>query len=318
MGTRTADILRRRKMDITAEEMIELFVATKQSENRSPKTISWYRDMLKRFVAYVSNGHQAKLADISVAEARAFVAHLQSLTGDQQLSPHTIHGYVRAMKAFSSWLFAEGIVKRDLFARLNRPKLPETLVETLTDEEITRIFGAINPNTFLGARLKAIFLLLLDTGLRASELCHLKLDDVDLQAGTIKVLGKGRKERLLPFSPATKKALLIYIHTFRPEPENENVGELILTTDGGRLSYDGLRHIMQRFGKRVDIPRLHAHLFRHTFAVRYLMNGGDVMSLRLLLGHTSLEVTKMYIHLAESHIQIQHHKFSPVARLGIR
>ena len=84
------------------------------------------------------------------------------------------------------------------------------------------------------------------------------------------------------------------------------------------MTYPALAQAAKRLGKRLNIPWLHIHLWRHTFAVRYLMNGGDIMTLRLMLGHTSIETTQMYPHLAEAHIQVQHHKFSPVDRLGVR
>ena len=125
----------------------------------------------------------------------------------------------------------------------------------------------------------------------------------------------GRKERIVPFGVATKKHLLRYLSAWRPESDSDL---LVLTLDGSRMIYDNLAHSVKRMGNNVGIPRLRAHLFRHTFAVKYLINGGDVMSLRQMLGHTTLDVTKMYMHLAQSHIQIQHHRFSPVDRLQIR
>ena len=87
---------------------------------------------------------------------------------------------------------------------------------------------------------------------------------------------------------------------------------------GTPLTYDALAHLIKRAGRNVGIPRLHAHLLRHTFAVKYLMNGGDVMTLRLILGHASLDVTQGYMHLAASHVKIQQERFSPVSRLKIR
>jgi len=104
----------------------------------------------------------------------------------------------------------------------------------------------------------------------------------------------------------------------RPEPIHEGVDQLILTTDGSPLTYSGLAQAVKRFGKRTGVPRLHSHLFRHTFAVRCLMNGGDIMTLRLILGHATLEVTQMYMHLAEAHVKVQHHRFSPVGRLVMK
>lgn len=319
---------RRNKTDIPLTDLIDLFVLSKQIEGRSQKTLTWYRSNLNCFAEFVTNGSPATLQDATLDEARSFVAYLQGRTTRYEshslrpvkqggLSAHSIHGYVRSLKAFGSWLSEDGYAGKHPFARLKPPKLPETMIEILTDEEIGRIVHSINPNSTLGARLYVIVLLLLDTGIRASELCSLTLDNTFLNEGYLKVYGKGSKERLVPFGALTKKALLKYIHSYRPEAMSNDCQQVFLTVDGNRLSYNGLALIIRRLGQTADVPRLHAHLFRHTFAVRYLMNGGDIMTLRLILGHTTLEVTQMYMHLAESHVQVQHNRYSPVDRLGL-
>ena len=132
--------------------------------------------------------------------------------------------------------------------------------------------------------MHAMVLLLLDTGMRASELCALTLGNTHLNEGYVKALGKGAKERIVPFGTLTRKSLLRYIHSYRPEPASAEVDELFLSTNGTPLSYDGLAQALKRLGKAAGVPRLHAHLFRHTFAVRYLMDGGDLMTLKLILG----------------------------------
>lgn len=328
MRSRTGKDLRREGMDLSLITLIDLFAATKQTEGRSSKTVSWYRGMLAPFVEYVSNDDPAKLSNINIDDARDFIASLQNrttryenhpLTPTQQggLSPHTIHGYVRALKAFSSWLADEGYSDEDIFARLKRPKLPRPTINILSDEEINRLISAINPDCPLGARMYVIVLLLLDTGIRASELCTLTLGNTFIDQDYVKVCGKGRKERMVPFGATTKKALIRYITTWRPEPAYDDSDKVALSVYGTPLTYDGLLQAVKRLGRRADVPRVHPHLLRHTFSVRYLMNGGDVMTLRLTLGHTTLDVTQMYMHLAESHVKVQHHRFSPVDRLAI-
>lgn len=159
---------------------------------------------------------------------------------------------------------------------------------------VGRLIGSIKPDNMLGARGHAIVLPLLDTGTRASELCSLKLSNTSLKGGGyVKVLGKGSKERMVPFDGTTKKSLIRYIRGFRPESTHEDTDELFLSVDGTRLTYEGLAQIIRRLAKTAVIPGLHAHLCRHPFAVRYLVNGGDVMTLRLVLGQTSLEVTQI-------------------------
>jgi integrase/recombinase XerC/integrase/recombinase XerD len=315
-------------MDLELTAMIDLFAATKLTEGRSQTTVDWYKSMLRRFADFASNGHPAKLSELTVDAARSFVAALQSRTTrfedhpfapaiDGGLSPYSIHGYVRALKAFSAWLSEENFTNGDRLARLKRPRLPTPVIEILSDDELDRVFLRINPNCTLGARMYAISLLLLDTGIRASELCTLTLANTYFDSDYVKVLGKGNKERIVPFGATTKKALIRYVSLWRPTESGDSPDTLFLSTNGGQLSYSGLRQAMKRLGQRAEIPRLHPHLFRHTFAVRYLMNGGDVMTLKLMLGHTTLDVTQMYMHLAEAHIKVQHHRFSPADRLNL-
>ena len=326
MESATVAILRRERMETTLPVLIDLFVATKEIEGKSPKTIRWYRGMLRAFSEFL--GETATIGDLTLDNARAFVAslrgrsvryenHPRRVPEDGGLSPSTIHAYVRCLKVLGSWLEDEGLTAANPFGRLKRPKLPKPVIEILTDDEINRIVAGANPNSFLGARLYTIVLLLLDTGIRASELCSLALSNTHISEGYIKVMGKGSKERHVPIGNGLRKALVRYISAWRPEPLEEQIDELILAVDGYPLTYDSLAQLIKRLGRRVGVPRLHAHLFRHTFAVRYLMNGGDVMTLRLILGHTTLDSTLVYMHLADSHVQIQHSKFSPVDRLGI-
>ena len=308
--------------------LIDLYIVSKQIEGRSDKTLTWYRANLERFASFMTNGHEPTLGEVSIENARAFIAHLQGKATryeDHQmrpvkeggLSPHSVHAYVRTLKAFGNWMSEEGYVKGHPFERLKPPKLPETMIEILSDDEIMSVIRTINANSPLGARMYAIVLLLLDTGIRATELCTLTLDNTNLQEGYIKVRGKGNKERMVPLGGATKKAMMRYIQAFRPEPVGREANVVFMSDDATPLTYSGLSQALRRLGKAADVDRLHAHLFRHTFAVRYLMNGGDIMTLRLILGHTTLAVTQMYMHLADAHIQVQHSKFSPVDRLDI-
>jgi site-specific recombinase XerD len=326
MANKTADLLRRERMETTLPVFLDMFLATKQTEGKSGQTVAWYRKRLNHFLSYM--GAEAKLPDITLPTVRSFVAYLQGktsryenhpLTKPQEggLSTFTIHGYVRAVKAFTSWLYEEGHIKVNPLLKLKRPTLPKTMIEILTDDEIDRLVNSFNPNTMLGSRMLVMTLLFLDTGIRAGELLGIKVDDIDWESSTIKVTGKGNKQRMVAFDPQTAKYLRRYLNTFRPEPENPHTKTVFLSKTGTTLTYNALAQLVKRAGEEVDIPRLHPHLFRHTFAVKYLMNGGDVMTLKLILGHTSLDVTQVYMHLAESHVKIQQQRFSPVSRIKI-
>ena len=313
---------RRRIMDTNLKTYISEFVATKQTEGLSAKTTDWYRWLLGKFSEGVGD---IKLADLTLACARGFVAGLQSRDTRYPVHPkspvkagglsaNTISAYVRTLKVFSKWLLEEGYAKTDIFARLKIPKVPDTIIEVLTDEEIRRLVDCINPTSLIGSRLYAIILLLLDTGIRASELCTLTLANTDLDDGSIKVMGKGKKEREIYFSASTKKAIHRYLTIYRPESDCLN---LFLSDDGTALTYNGLRQIVLRLRVRAGLPKLHAHTFRHTFSVKFLLNGGDIMTLKRMLGHCDLTTTALYLKIADKDVQNQHTKFSPVDRLNL-
>jgi integrase/recombinase XerC/integrase/recombinase XerD len=312
-------------METTIPVLIDLFAATKQTENKSKATVAWYRQRLGNFSRFV--GEEATLPQLNINTARAFIASLQDRTSRYEdhpivppkeggLSPFYIHSHVRALKSFSSWLYDEGFTRQNVLSKLKRPTLPKPVINILTDEEIDRLLNSINPNTFLGMRLMCILLLFLDTGMRASELLGITMESIDWSSDTIRIWGKGRKERIVSFDPQTKKYLLRYVQAFRPEPQG-NCQELFLSVEGTALTYNALSHLIKRTGEGVDIPRLHAHLLRHTFAVKYLMLGGDIITLKMILGHTDITVTQLYLHLAQSHVKVQHERFSPVSRIKI-
>ena len=137
-----------------------------------------------------------------------------------------------------------------------------------------------------------------------------------MEENYLKVIGKGNKERFVPITDNTKKALISYLNAWRIEPQN-GCQNLILSEDGLPMTVGALLQMIKRLGAKAGIPRLHPHLFRHSFSVKFLVNGGDVMTLRRILGHTTLSVTEHYMHLADVHISLKHQSFSPVANLNL-
>lgn len=313
-------------MDIKLFDLIKLFIDTRATENKSRETIIWYRKRLGHFASFV--GDKAVVRDLNLTNARAFVASLQARNSRYQdhpiaptqsggLSEHTIHGYVRALKALSTWAFQEGFTSTNTLDRLKRPSLPKTVIATLADEEIKALVSSVNPNCMLGARGLLIIVMLLDTGIRANELLGLTLDNTDISGDRIKILGKGNKERIVPLSPSAKKVLLHWISTFRPEHSDPRCDMVTLTAEGRPLSYTALAHIIKRLGAKAGVERLHAYLFQHTFTVRYLVNGGDLLTLRNILGHSDITTTQIYLHLAESQVAVRYNS-SPLSNMAIK
>ena len=157
---------------------------------------------------------------------------------------------------------------------------------------------------------------MLDSGLRVSEEANLKEGNVHLESRYLKVMGKGSKERMIPFGVSCQKALANYYYSFRPEPIHPGVDVFFLSIDGYHLSTSAVQSIFKRLAKSSGVTRMYPHLFRHTYATSYLVNGGNVFSLQQNLGHTSLEIVRRYVHLASRIAAVKTGSFSPLDRLN--
>jgi integrase/recombinase XerD len=159
-------------------------------------------------------------------------------------------------------------------------------------------------------RNRAILLLMVDTGLRASELCNLRIQDVDQKHNRIFVFGKGAKERSLPFSPCTGQALWRYFATF---PETRKPDESAFVKIYGRkFDRKQLRKLVLNIGNRAGVQNAHPHRFRHTIAIQYLRDGGDPYTLQRMLGHSTMEMVRIYLQLAQIDLDAAHRRASPV------
>ena len=309
-------------------ELIEYYEICNRAEGKSSKTISWYSANLRSFRNYLKNRHLPdSLDNIDTKLLREYVLYLMKRTRFENhpytpakpelLSTATIHGHVRTLRAFFNWLVVEGLVQNSPAKDLKPPKVIRKVVSTLSDEEIGAILNtfSISPSD---ARNRTLFMLLIDTGLRIGELVNLKMEDVHMDEGYLKVMGKGKKERIVPIGNNAQRALQRYLFRFRPKPNNPVTNNVFLSISSQPLTENSMKLMFTRLSQRSGICRLHAHLCRHTFATRFLINGGDVFSLQQILGHSTLTMVSHYVNLASSHIAIQHQKYSPLDRLNLR
>lgn len=302
--------------ELDLAKLILHFAQSNKAEGKSSKTVAWYSEMLSAFINFLkASGRGAILAEFDVVNVRGFIIHEQS----RKVSPYTIQARVRALKAFSSWLLSEGYTSDNLLARIKLPTAPIKMIVPLTTDEIDKLISVQNPLTAIGCRNIAILITLLDTGLRANELCSLRYEDAHIEEGYLKVLGKGAKERVVPIGALAQKVLWRYLFHFRPEPLGQAHNYLFLTLDGNLLQTNAIKLLLKRWGKRAGVPRLHAHLCRHTYATSYLINKcGDVFRLQQTLGHTTLEMVRQYVHYTSNQEMIHNHISSPVDHLGLR
>jgi site-specific recombinase XerD len=309
-------------------ECIDYYEVCNRAEGKSPKTISWYSANLKSFRNYLKNRHVSdSLNNIDTKLLQEYVLYLLKKTRFENhpytpaktelLSTATVHGHVRTLRAFFNWLVVEGLTQNNPSKGLKPPKVVRKLISTLSDEEIRATLNSFGASPS-DARNQALFMILVDTGLRIGELVNLKMEDVHMDEGYLKVLGKGNKERIVPIGNNAQKVLQRYLFRFRPKPINPVVQNVFLSQSSNPLTENSTKLMFARLAKRSEVYRLHAHLCRHTFATRFLINGGDIFTLQQILGHSTLEMVRHYVNLASSHIAIQHQKFSPLDRLNLK
>lgn len=307
-----------RKLEL--DELVERFQIHNRSDGKSPQTVDWYNQALERFQEWLkAEGMSTSVDDLGEDEVRNFVLYLQGRKGLWGLtSSHTLNSRVRALRAFFNWLHRQGYTEVHRLQNMKVPKARQKEIEILTDEEIERIFATMNASTVLGARNKAIYSLMLDTGLRLTEVVTLKHEDVHLDKRYVKVLGKGDKERIVAFGMNCKKALSNYAARYRFPSEEELSDAFFLSIDGRCMTADALRSLTERLSKAAGIPRLHPHLIRHTYATRFLLNGGNVFLLQQSLGHTTLVMVQKYLHIASRTAAQASEDFSPLDHIELQ
>ncbi|HEY77719.1 MAG TPA: tyrosine-type recombinase/integrase [Dehalococcoidia bacterium] len=320
----------RRGLATPLDKLMEGYRLTAKSEGKSIHTIAIVAAAVRYLGEFLANaGYSADVREIGASELRHFVSFLQEqprfaqhrFTRPQaeRLSGHTINGYMRALQAFWAWLDREGFILENPFIRIKIPKAPKKVIPTFTEEQLRQLFAVVDVASDTGYRDYAIMLTLLDTGLRCSELNGLTLQAVNLDSRLLKVWGKGSKERLVPIGAKVQKALWKYTTCHRPEPAMPRYDHVFLTRDGRPLTKNRLESIVGHYGKKAGITgvRLSPHTLRHTMAVTFLRNGGDVFSLQRILGHSQLEVLRGYINLALSDISRVHLRNSPADNLEL-
>lgn len=200
----------------------------------------------------------------------------------------------------------------NLSEKFRLPKAQRKVIDILTDEESRRLMASFNLRYLLQLRNYCICALMLDSGLRMDEAATLDLAFLHLAEGYTIVNGKGNKQRVVPLGLNTRKALLRYVNR---RPGCAATSRVFLTSDLQPISDGTIKQMFRKLKKRVGIPRIRAHLLRHTFATRYLENGGDIYALQQILGHTSLEMVKRYVHSTHRKTVSKFSDFSPLDRL---
>ena len=234
----------------------------------------------------------------------------------QPMRPQTAKDYHTGLRRLFNWMVAEEILPFSPMQRVPAPVVRTGLKQPLRPEQVESMIDAARHSAY-SERNTAIILFLFDTGLRAAELCNLRMKDMDFKCRQAKVVGKGNKVRMCYWGLVAAKALLRYLrHEQRADndPVFASVGG---TTCGGPLTTQGLYKIMRDLGNTAGV-KCGCHDWRRTFAVNILKNGANLISVQRLMGHETLAITQGYLNIAQSDIEQQHRQFSPADRLQER
>jgi integrase/recombinase XerD len=195
------------------------------------------------------------------------------------------------------------------------PKVPANIVPTFTERQVEKLLAQPDSSTSTGYRDYALMTTIVDTAARLSEIATLKVQDVDLENGYLRVTGKGNKERFIPFGQRVAKILLKYKLKYRQcSPPDECFW---ITKEGSPLTADRIQKIVSNYGEKAGLLRCYPHKLRHTSSVLYLRNGGDPFSLQKKLGHSSLQMTRHYSNLADSDVRARQLRYGVVDRLKL-
>ncbi len=318
-----------------SSQNIESFVQYLRFERHfSPYTARCYEADLRQYVDYLveqatkGDGQQqvatevdvdAMLAGADQVGIRAFLSHLDTFG----YSPATVARKIATLRSFYKWLQRVGRAESNPMLMIRTPKQTKRLPKAISVEQVDKLLSMPDNRETLGARDRAILETLYSTGVRVSELVDLNRSDLVMEEQTIRVKGKGRRERIVPLGTHALAAIRHYLTLLEPDPRFKAIREAALTNpavplfvnkNGGRLSSRSVRRKLDKYLSMAGLdPTISPHTLRHSFATHLLDNGADLRSVQELLGHQSLSTTQIYTHLSSMRLRNSYQEAHPRA-----
>lgn len=291
---------------------MDAFVRKLQAENKSKYTVTYYRRELNKFMRTLeSQGVTTRLRRLTAGIITDY--YINYSLNVKCVSYATVSAGLRALRTFLNWAASSGIIDKSPMGNIKIAAPKTADIETFSREQLRELFRQPDLETFVGFRDYAIMVLLLETGIRLRELVDLKTSDVRWADSQIAVAGKNGHARLVPYQPKTRRVLKQYINA-RGE---SYVDHLFITHDDGQMSRKAVQDRIAKYGRMANIKgvRCSPHTFRHTFAKMSVRNGADIFSLQKILGHSSLDMVRVYVNLFSGEVAEAHRKFSPIENL---
>lgn len=310
----------------TIDKALDIFIQSKEAEGLRPRSIENYREHTKYLMRYINRSpfYIDELTPTLIREYLLFLSQERvpyeelgkRARTNKGLSPYTVNLRLRLLKTMCAFWYEEEMITKNPAAKFKKVKSDHVdEVPGLTDVEIERILNYFDERQFAHWRDKTLCLLLLDTGLRIEEAVSLTIDRINLKYCEISVpadIAKNRKAREVPISREIAKRLVKLYEESRQY--FGDVDEVFLNAYGDPFTAEAFRTRLNRMKKVLDIPRLHPHMFRHTFCRNYILNGGDLFTLQKIVDHANISTTRKYIQMDDEQIRQQHNKYSPARR----
>lgn len=276
----------------------------------SNKTILSYKDDLIEYNEFLGNNF-TNILNIDMNIVNNYMKYLY----DRKITKSSISRKLSSIRGLYNYLVREDIIKENHFNKIQNPKRELYLPKFLKDEELDKIFSVCNSNNPTEERDTLIIELLYATGVRVSELVNIKIKDINREEKLIKVLGKGNKERMVIYNNHTKKALDTYLKDGYNYFNKKSSEYLILNKNGNKLSERYIREIINKKVSQASLDiKISPHTLRHTFATDILENGADLMTVKELLGHESLNTTSIYTHITNEQTKKTYNLAHPRAK----
>lgn len=287
-------------------------------------SLAAYRRDLRRYTAFLRAQGASDPARVGEDTVYAFVTHLEGLVdddGNRVLAPSSIARTLVAVRSFHRFCASEGLLPNDPTEEVGAPRVPQGIPKALDEDDVEALLGAVVGDTPRAQRDRALLEMLYATGIRISEAVGLDLGDVDLEAGLVRVLGKGDKERVVPIGRSAQRVMDAYLRDGRlrlrvNRPRRERDSDAVfLNARGGRISRQACWGIVQHAGARVGLrDHLSPHVLRHSCATHMLDHGADLRVVQELLGHASISTTQVYTKVSPDRLRAVYEAAHPRAR----
>lgn len=290
-----------------SKDLLESFFFACRIRNLTQTTMRGYGERLYYLLRYADSIGK----ELDTLDFHDLQRYVMSIV--EKVSAATVNGRIVVYKVFYKHLIEEGLIDKNPAENLKKVRAPKRIKPVVSPDDLGKVLSKLDRKKFHGSRNYCMILLTYDAMLRLDEMLSIKIDNIDLRTKLVKVYGKGRKERIVPFSDLTARG----IHTYLLRHRKGIFGDfLFCTTDGEKIKHRRAMHIFTNAGRRVGVY-IHAHLCRHSGATEFARSGGNLAVLQRVLGHSSLTITQRYLHLSNEDMQHAYETHAPTANLRI-